>query len=161
MRLITLLACLVFVFGAALHSQAQVTSIKSKINKVTYEKQPDGSEKVVARAEGTFMRFSSGTTFYQYRLVNGDASEAGLSQKLPTPLPARIPVKKGSKELMNVKRTFATGNLRHEWTFYDIQYTQTNPSKPGSVAATERLLNLVHSTVPNLEASHSIETGKK
>ena len=161
MRLVPLLACLVSVFGAALDSEAQVTSIKSKINKVTYEKQPDGSEKLVARAKGTYMRFSSGTTFYQYRLVNGDVNKAGLDQKLPTPLPARIPVKKGSRDLMDVKRAFTAGSLRHEWTFHEIQYTQTNPSKPGSVAATERLLNLVHSTVPNLEAPHSLETGKK
>ena len=149
MKLITLLACLVFVFGAALDSEAQVTSIKSKINKVIYEKQPDGSERVVARAKGTYMRFSSGSTFFQYRLVYGDANKAGLDQKLPTPLPSVIPVKKGSQELMNVKKTLTTSNLRHEWTFYDIQYTQTNTqpnsSKPRSLAAKERLLIMVNS----------------
>ncbi|MDE2965804.1 MAG: hypothetical protein OXU26_17995 [Acidobacteriota bacterium] len=113
MKLITLLACLVFGFGAALDSEAQVTAIKCKINKVVYEKQPDGSESVVARAEGTYMRFSSGSTFFQYRLVHGDLNKAGLDRKLPTPLPAVIPVKKGSRELMNVKKTLTTGNLRH------------------------------------------------
>lgn len=161
MKPIALLACLVVVFGAALDSEAQVTSIKSKINKVIYEKQPDGSEKVVARAEGTYMRFSSGSTFFRYRLVFGDVNKAGLDQKLPTPLPSVIPVKKGSRQLMNVKKTFTRGNLRHEWTFYDIQYTQTNPSKPGSLAATERLLMKVHSTVPDLEFRGPVQTGNK
>ena len=149
MKFITLLVCLVFVFGAALDSEAQVTSIKSKINKVIYEKQPDGSERVVARAKGTYMRFSSGSTFFQYRLVYGDVNKAGLDQKLPTPLPSVIPVKKGSPELINVKKTFSTSNLRHEWTFYDIQYihpnTQPNSSKPSSLAAKERLLIMVNS----------------
>ena len=161
MKLITLLACLVFVFGAALDSEAQVTSIKSKINKVIYEKQPDGSERVVARAKGTYMRFSSGSTFFQYRLVYGDVNKAGLDQKLPTPIPSVIPAKKGSQELMNIKKTFTASNLRHEWTFYDIRYTQTNSSKPGSLAATERLLMKVHSTVPDLAFQGSIQTGKK
>lgn len=149
MKLVTLLACLVFGFGAALDSEAQVASIKSKINKVIYEKQPDGSESVVARAKGTYMRFSSGSTFFQYRLVYGDVNKAGLDRKLPTPLPARIPVKKGSEELMNVERTLTTGNLRHEWTFYDIQYirpdTHPDSSKPSSLAAKERLLIRVNS----------------
>lgn len=149
MKLITLLACLVFGFGAALDSEAQVTSIKSKINKVIYEKQPDGSESVVARAKGTYMRFSSGSTFFQYRLVYGDVNKAGLDQKLPTPLPEVIPVKKGSQELMNIKKTLTTSNLRHEWTFYDIQYTRPNTrpnsSKPRSLVAKERLLIRVNS----------------
>ena len=145
MRLVTLLACLVFVLGAALDSAAQVTSIKSKINKVIYEKQPDGSERVVARAKGTYMRFSSGSTFFQYRLVHGDVNKAGLDRKLQTPLPDVIPLKKGSEEFMNVKKTLTTSNLRHEWTFYDIQYTQPNSSKPSSLAAKERLLIKVNS----------------
>ena len=57
--------------------------------------------------------------------------------------------------------TLTTGNLRHEWTFYDILYTQTNSSKPGSLAATERLLTKVHSTVPDLELIGPVQTGKK
>lgn len=149
MKLITLLACCVFGFGAALDSEAQVTSIKSKIDKVIYEKQPDGSERVVARTKGTYMRFSSGSTFFQYRLVSGDVNKAGLDRKLPTPLPDVIPVKKDSRELLNVEKTLTTGNLRHEWTFYDIQYThpntRPNASKPRSLTAKERLLMRVNS----------------
>ena len=149
MKLITLLLCLVFVLGATLDSEAQVTSVKSKIKKVIYAKQPDGSESVVARAKGTYMRFSSGSTFFQYRLVYGDVNKAGLDRKLPTPLPDVIPVKKGSQELENVKKTLTTSNLRHERTFYDIPYTRPNTqpdsSKPRSLVAKERLLIRVNS----------------
>jgi len=61
MKLITLLACFVFVFGSALDSVAQYKPVIAKQTTLTYKIHPDGSETVEGRTEGTYFRSSSGS----------------------------------------------------------------------------------------------------